>query len=269
MCLQHLHQYQSPRAESYCTVRLCPCWPGNSTSKTTLLLVVKSLPNFFLIKHGITSSLFLNPTWQYREKHPVCVCDTWTLQHIPGPKACFQCMQMHSGQDQKPSTVLHMEKRSYLVIKYSSLSFLRRCSCYSYPVLNFCSWLPLSKGAMKPKSDSSRRCGYEHISWVVTTCSILTRYLQGMFLGAKDASAKGIFSSRYWRVTVWTVSSPCIFWIPLGLTGGFHRNLKLSPTFDPVSCVSCLQLFLSCLTSYESSPLVVWHLPVAGRKNRS
>lgn len=87
----------------------------------------------------------------------------WTLQHIPGPRACFQYMQMHSGQDQKASTVLYMERRSSWIIKYSSLSFLKKCSHCSYPVLNFWSELPLSKDAMKPKADSCR-CGYEHIS---------------------------------------------------------------------------------------------------------
>lgn len=44
----------------------------------------------------------------------------WTLQHVPGLKACFQYMQMNSGQDQKASTVLYMERRSNLIIKYSS-----------------------------------------------------------------------------------------------------------------------------------------------------
>lgn len=30
--------------------------------------------------------------------------DAWILQHIPGPKACFQYVKMHSGQDQKACT---------------------------------------------------------------------------------------------------------------------------------------------------------------------
>lgn len=139
--------------------------------------------------------VFKSNTIEQREASCVFVW-YWILQHIPGPKTCSQYMQMHSGQDQKASTVLYMERRRCLIIKYSSLSFLKKCSHCNYPVLNFGSGLPLSEGAMKPKADSCR-CGYEHISWVVTTCSILRRRnLQGTFLGAKDASAKGIFSSR-------------------------------------------------------------------------
>lgn len=119
--------------------------------------------------------------------------------------------------------------------------------CCSYPVLNFWSGLPLSKGAMKPKSDSCRRCEYEHISWVVTTCSKEKESARDIFWVQKMRLPSRSLAQGNGRVTVWTVSSPCIFWIPLALMEGFHRNLNLSPAFGPVPCVRCLQLFIHFL----------------------
>lgn len=179
-------------------------------------------------------------------------------------------MQMHGGQDQKASTVLYMERRSYLIIKYSSLSSLRRCSYCSYPVLNFWSGLPLSKSAMKLKSDSCRRCGYEHITWVVTTCSILRRrYLQGTFLGAKDASAKGIFQGN----GEW-LRELCPLHVFTGFPWDWGRLFAETSSWAQLLALYLVWgassfLFISCLISYESSPCAVQHLPVAGRKDRS
>lgn len=183
-------------------------------------------------------------------------------------------MQMHSGQEQKASTVLYLERRNYSIIKYSSLSFLKKCSYCSYPVLNFWSGLPLSKAVQWNLSQIL----VENVG-MSTFCELSPPVLfsgegigKGHFWVQKMHLPRGSLAQGNVRVTLWTVSSLCIFWIPLGLMEDFHRNLNLSLTSGPVSCVRCPQLFIYFLLNLigkESSTCAVQHLPVAGRKDRS